>query len=383
MSSLIVEVCEVADVVDHPNADRMAVAKIRGWDVCVAKNSDGTPWCKKGQKVVFFPPDSVIPQAVSDKHGVTKYLSKGRVRVANLRGFKSYGYLADLDDPSWPVGKDVAEHYGVTKYDPPMRTTQGDAAKPHPLFHTYYDMENIRNFPDVFQEGEEVYVTEKIHGENCRLGLIRDTNDKGEAVWKWMAGTHAVRRKRFYQKRDRETFEFVGPALTSSCWQCFNPEIMRMLLDVSKCGYTLEEFSKSEYADRPPAPSGNSVVLFGERFGMQDIKYGLTDGKFSFRAFDLTINGRYVDFEEKLSKFKAFGVLHVPFLWQGPYSFEKIVELTEGPSFLHNGQPFKEGVVVTAAVERSVVTSRKVMSRAQLKCISFAYLSRKDGTEGH
>ena len=51
---------------------------------------------------------------------------------------------------------------------------------------------------------------EKIHGENCRLGLIRDTNDKGEAVWKWAAGTHDVRRKKFWYKKDKETGQPVG-----------------------------------------------------------------------------------------------------------------------------------------------------------------------------
>ena len=124
MSSLIVEVCKVDEVTPHPNADRMAVAKIKGWYVCVAKDaSTGEPWCKTGDKVVYFPPDSVLQPAVSDKFGVTKYLGHlpkdedgtrppgGRVMVANLRGFKSFGFAGHLDDPTWEVGKDVAEYY--------------------------------------------------------------------------------------------------------------------------------------------------------------------------------------------------------------------------------------------------------------------------------
>lgn len=234
MSSLIIEVCKVDEVVPHPNADRMAVAKVKGWYVCVARGADGEPWVKPGDKVVYFPPDSVIPPAVAEKHGVTKYLGHlpknedgdrppgGRVMVANLRGFKSYGYLAAPDDPTWEVGRDVAAHYGVTKYEPPLRANQGDAERPHAAFHRYFDMENIRNFPTgVFTDGEEVAVTEKIHGENCRLALVRDTNDKGEAVWKWMAGTHDVRRKPFWHKRDRETGQPVGDPIPSAPWLCF------------------------------------------------------------------------------------------------------------------------------------------------------------------
>src|SRR6202041_1262718 len=62
----------------------------------------------------------------------------------------------------------------------------GDAEAAHPLFVSYTDVENLRNFPDVFADGEPVVVTEKIHGTNCRVGLI-----EGEL----MAGSMAVRRK--------------------------------------------------------------------------------------------------------------------------------------------------------------------------------------------
>ena len=39
-------------------------------------------------------------------------------------------------------------------------------------------------------------MTEKIHGKNCRAGLIR-CDDVGNPVWTWMAGSHDLRRKEF------------------------------------------------------------------------------------------------------------------------------------------------------------------------------------------
>ena len=80
----------------------------------------------------------------------------------------------------------VAEYYECIKYEPPQELTQGNMEREHPLFARYTDIENIKNFPDIFQEGEEVVITEKIHGTNSRVGLL-----KGEFV----AGSHRSQRK--------------------------------------------------------------------------------------------------------------------------------------------------------------------------------------------
>lgn len=399
MSSLIVEVCQVDEVLPHPNADKMAICRIKGWSVCVARNAEtGEPWAKPGQKVVYFPPDCVLTKEVAEKFGVTKYLGHlpknengsrpegGRVVVANLRGFKSYGFVAPVDDESWEVGKDLVDYYKVTKYEPPLRANQGDAETPHPAFHRYYDMENIRNFPNLFVEGEEIVCTEKIHGENCRLGLIKDVNDKGQAVWKWMAGTHEVRRKKVWQKKNKDTGEPIGDPIISSSWKCFSPEVRKLLCYVSCCGYAPEEIDQEPLVD--PDLISHSVVLFGERFGssVQDMSYGMSNGQFAFRAFDITRNGRWVDYDEKKGWFKAFQVEMVPEIYRGPFNFVKIEELAEGPTLVTDkmeGKNFREGVVVLSAKERSATTEKKFMDRAQLKCVSFTYLNRKEGTEYH
>lgn len=388
MSSLIVEVCRVEDVRAHPNADRMAIARVKGWETCIVRHADGTTQFNPGDLCVYFPPDCVLPQELSDRLGVTKYLSPlpmnpdgsrppgFRVRVANLRGFKSYGLIMTCEDPQWEVGNDVAAHYGVTKYEPPLRTQDGESEPAHPAFHRYFDMENIRNFPDWFNEGEEVVVTEKIHGQNARLGLIRDTAVGERPVWRWMAGSHDLRRKRLDRNEK-----------VSSFWLCFNEPIRRLLCAVSGCGYTPEEI------DVEPEVRGLAteadVVLFGERYGsgIQDMAYGLRNAR-AFRAFDMTVNGRYLDFDAKVEWFDRFGVERVPVLYRGPFQFEQITELAEGATTLCDANEAgtfsgREGVVVVTVKERSHTTDKHTCERMQLKCISFAYLSRKDGTEYH
>ncbi len=158
-TELIVPVALIEEVKPHPNADRLEIAQILGWQVVVPRAQHHA-----GQKVVYFPPDAVLEPEVSDRFGVTQYLSKGRVRCARLRGEPSFGFVVLPDDPSWEVGQNVAEHYRALKYEPPFRPTAGDSEHPHPLFARYTDIENLRNYPGVFQPGEPVVVTEKVHG---------------------------------------------------------------------------------------------------------------------------------------------------------------------------------------------------------------------------
>ena len=390
MSLLIVEVCRVEGVEPHPNADRMAIARVKGWRTCVIRDPEtGRTQFAEGDKCVFFPPDSVLPPQLSDRLGVTKYLSPlsitpegvrppgGRVRVANLRGFKSYGLIMPCENPDWEIGRNVAEHYGVTKWEPPLRQTDGESEPPYPAFHRYFDVENIRNFPDLFQDGQEIVITEKIHGQNARLGLIRVLNDEGRLVWRWMAGSHDVRRKRFGVDGRESVF-----------WRCFSDPVRRMLCDLALCGFEPDQIDAEP--EVVASQQGRDVIVFGERYGsgVQDMRYGFVEGRFGFRAFDITVDGQYLDVDVKTAAFERHGVETVPLLYRGPYRFDIVEELAEGPTTLCDSAQAgsfagREGVVVLPVVETAIATEKHVFSRLQLKCISFAYLSRKDGTEFH
>ena len=161
---------------------RWKLAQIKGWQCVIPKGR-----YLADDLVTYIPIDAVIPPEHSDRWGFTKYLSNGRVRCAKLRGEPSFGVIVDREDKAWAEGMDVKDYYGITKYVPPVKMGAGDAAPAHPLFGEYTDVENLRNFPAVLTDGEEVVVTEKLHGTNCRLGLI-----EGEL----MAGSMSVRRAR-------------------------------------------------------------------------------------------------------------------------------------------------------------------------------------------
>ena len=365
MSTLVVEVCEVKAVSPHPNADALEFITVKGWQVIVQKALG----LKPGDRVVYFPPDTVMPPDLADRLGIARYLAPLpreidgsretglRVRAARLRGQPSYGTIDHAVDPSWEVGHDVKDHYGVTKFEPPMRPSDGDSLPPVAAFHGYTEIENIRNFPDVLQPGEEVVITEKLHGKNCRLGLIRVPGEAGD-TFEFMAGSNDVRRKEVDQKGRPSDF-----------WRPMT-EPARDLL---------QHLSGDEH----------SVVLFGELYGsgVQDMAYGMGNGAKGFRAFDVAVDGKYLDFDAKAALFTRFGVEMVPFLDRGPFSWEAVEEQTYGPTTLcppDQAGKFggREGCVVTPVVERYAPVLGG-SGRVILKSISADYLARKGGTDDH
>jgi RNA ligase (TIGR02306 family) len=387
VSSLIVQVCKVDAVEPHPNADRMDICVIKGWRTCTAKGQ-----FKADDLCVYIPPDSVLSDDLANRLGVSKYLAAlpkdhegkrppgGRIRVARLRGEKSYGLVIKPDDSTWPLGQDVAQILGVAKFDPPQPSTDGDAERPHPAFFRYTDIENYRNFPDILKEGEEVVFTEKLHGKNTRLALIKDVGDDGTPTFVWMAGSHDVRRKEYMTIKkiikdevtkepildDKGEVQSRIETRRSQFWDCLTDNVKDLM--------------------RAASEGKHNVILYGEMLGqgIQDMTYGM---KFGFRAFDLNVAGKYVDYDMKKALFDRFEVPMVPVLYRGPFSKAKLEEFVDGPTTMcepDRAGAFKgrEGIVITPVKERLDFDLHDD-GRVILKAVSFAYLERAGGTEFH
>lgn len=324
MSSVIANVVEIEAVHPHPNADRLFLARIKGWQAVIRKREDGSPEFAPGERVVFIPPDSTLPREMAERLGVAGYLSERTnvegerelvVRRVRLRGEPSFGLVVRPDDPGWPAGTDVSEHYGIGKYRPPVKLSAGDAERSHPLFQKYTDIENLRNFPDVLVPGEEVVVTEKIHGTNGRIGWVEGT---------LVAGSHGLQRKR------PEPEEMAG----NTYWFPYTLETVRSLLDdLRRQGHAV-------------------AILYGEIYGsrVQSLHYGRRDG-LGFAAFDLLVGERYLDYDDFAALCERHGVATVPLLDRGPFSLERIAALSRGKTTLPD-QHIREGVVVRPVQER-------------------------------
>ena len=369
MSNLIVEVCVVEETAKIENADRIERVRVKNW-WCIA----GKGQYKVGDKVVYVPPDSVISADLANRWGIAKYCaqlpkepngdrpSSLRVRASKFLGVSSFGTIQNLDNPDWPVGTDVLEYYGITKFEPPVKMTDGDTERDHPSFHRYTEIKRFGDYPEVFVDEEEVVVTEKLHGTNCRVGyLLAQTNQETEGeCWEFMAGSHTNRRKEYNDKGVRSMY-----------WIPFEKDadkadhLKNMIISIM-----IKENAKS------------SVIVFGEIFGcgVQDMQYG-QNGK-SFRIFDISVDGQYID-SDKLINYTSLNpeVKMVPILYKGPFSLAKMDELVDGPTTVCKieeiKEPFKgrEGIVIKPIKERF---DSKLNGRAVLKYISASYHGRKN-----
>lgn len=328
MSSLIVPVTTIEALYPHSNADSLELAQVLGWQLVVRKGE-----YQVGERIVYFPIDTLLPLEVSERFGVTRYLSKQRIRCAKLRGEPSFG-LAVRPDQDWSLGENVAEYYGASKYEPPVRVTAGDAEKDHPLFVVYTEIENMRNFPAILVPGESVMLSEKIHGTCARIGSI-----EGEL----MAGSKQVRRKRPAEDR------FAN----STYWYPLSLEPVRRLIEAL-------------------ASEHRQVILFGEIYGskIQSFHYGL-HGVLGFRAFDLLLDGHYMDWPAFLDICTKYGVESVPTLATIPFDLSEVKRYSEGRTQLMSQDAhIREGVVVRPVSERHDPRVGRVI----LKYVSDTYL---------
>jgi len=157
---------EIKELVPHPNADTLSLAKVLGYEVIV-KNG----MFKKGDLVVFIQPDSVLP----DAEWAAMYKAKSsRVKAIKLRGSWSFGIAESLSilPPEvivsfLPIGQDVSGVLGITHYEQPIPQDLS-ARGVLPFGMTKTDEENYQNL-EVLPFGELVDVTLKIDGSNINI----------------------------------------------------------------------------------------------------------------------------------------------------------------------------------------------------------------------
>lgn len=167
--------CEVVAIAlePHGNADSLSVVRFAGYTV-VVRTAD---WQGKAFGI-YIPPDSLIPLDNPVFSFITTNDNKytrdsvrlhgggyARIKAKKLRGVVSYGLLVPAPDGALP-GDDLAEQLGVLHYDPPLASnTKGETTSAPNLYSPKYDVDSfLRYASEVFIEGEDVHVTEKIHG---------------------------------------------------------------------------------------------------------------------------------------------------------------------------------------------------------------------------
>jgi RNA ligase (TIGR02306 family) len=361
MSTLRVT-AEVLTVHEHPNADALELAQVGLYRAVVAKGAYRT-----GETAVYIPEQSVLPADLIEELGLTGRLAGSnadRVRAVRLRGELSQGIvcrpkaLAGVDLARAALdGTDFAERLGIVKWVPPIPPTMNGDVESAPDLLPWVDIENIQRFPGIFEPGEAVVLTEKLHGSACLLTYFTENGDgDGDGSGRVQVSSKGFGAKSLALKEDPRNLY----------WRAVR-------------GHGVPE-AAARLAERLGA---RRVGIFGEVFGagVQDLTYG-ADGRretLGYAVFDVSaeIDGavRWLDPAELLD-----GELPlVPRLYEGPYDIERVLEVASGRETVSGrGMHLREGVVIRPATERySAVTG----GRAIAKAVSPAYLTRKGGTE--
>mgnify|MGYP001617660490 CR=1 FL=1 len=95
MSTFKVSIEKVVKVDNHPNADKLDIIQVLGWNLITAKNN-----FKEGDLCIYFPIDSILSSLVEIKlfgEGSKIKLSNHRIRTIKLRGAISQGLAAKFD----------------------------------------------------------------------------------------------------------------------------------------------------------------------------------------------------------------------------------------------------------------------------------------------
>ncbi len=366
----------ILDIQPHPNADRLSLATCYGFQIVVQKDRYNI-----GDKIVFVPIDSILPENIEKKlfpEGSKIKLHSHRVRQIKIRSFPSQGMIVDPEDIAdivnldrIPLETDLSSILGITKYEPPEPKSSsvtsgvktGRKRLANPNFHQYNGLGNVKWFPNMFKEGDEVVIQEKCHGSNCRLGLLPYSPN---TLWKKIKKLLSLAPK--YEHcygSNRVDISATGGTYTG--W--YGEDVYGAALK------SVDAFNKVKPNETIFCELVGPGVQKGYTYGLKERTVVLFDVKV------LQADGSQIwltpDEVEAYAKERGFEM--VPVLYKGPYNQALAYQLTKGPSeYNDKSEKVREGIVIKRAKNYSIEGNKQA-----LKWVSEEYLSNHDNSDDH
>lgn len=362
MSDWNPQVVKIEKIEKHPCADRLNIVTVMG-DYPIITNMLEL---NVGDLIGYIPIDTIVPdiedfyflapmnyekyeegdeiktRQLGPKYPLGSVPEKYRIiKAKKIRGVYSQGMLHPITGMN--EGDSLVELLSLKKWEeeeeeniPNMPKTKGRNAEKSPSGWAipHYDIDSVRKYVVCLLPGEEIVLTEKLHGANA--AFCHD----GTRLW--------TKSRNFYKRMDSDD----------------------MWWDVA-IRYDLEN-KLSQFPN---------MVFFGEIHGqIKGYRYDaeIVSGalKTKIRFFDVlnVHSNRYLDYDDRIAMIKSAGLDPVPELYRGPWTTkEEMYAIAEGQSTL-NPKHLREGWVLNTAKERF---EPKLQSRMQVKLVGEGYNLKK------
>lgn len=362
MSDWKPQVVRIEKVEKHPFADSLDIVTVLGDYPVVTKLGE----YQVNDLTCYLPIDTIVPdteffyflcpqkiekyqendeiktRSLGPKHSVGSVPENHRIiKAKKLRGVYSQGLLIRV--PNVNIDSNLVDLLSLKKYEEdeeenisPIKKLGSAIAEKAPQGWSmpYYDIDGLRKYVSCISPGEEIVLTEKLHGSSS--SFCHD----GNRLW--------VKSRNFYKKKDPEDL-----------WW-----------DIA-IRYNLEE----KLAKYP------NLAFYGELYGLvKNFRYdcisqsGIVQSKIAF--FDIwdVKNMRYLDYDDFLFIIKDLGLTPAPELYRGFWKDkQEIYSYAEGQTTL-GGKNIREGFVVKTVKERF---EPKINSRMQFKLVGEGYNLKK------
>ena len=333
-------VVRIEKIEKHPGADALDIATVHGNYPVIVKIGQ----FKEGDLASYIPIDSVVDITRSE----FSFLDRSRIKARRLRGIYSQGLLVDAPI-EFKEGDCIVDHFGLRKFVYPEEVEDlmelSEEEKKHYLFPKidksfiakvrgrnaapppknwaapYYDLDSVRKYGRLFQEGEVVICSEKCDGCN--------------AFYRYDGNEFFVKSRNFYKKRPEN-----DPRL-DSWWE------IAIRLDF--------ENKMSKFPD---------YGFFGELYGhVSPFFYDceIVDGKIEnkFRVFDIYDfkNNKFLDYDDMVNCATEIGLETMPVVYRGVWKADNsLYSLVEQDSLFVRKLPqatsIMEGMVIRPEKER-------------------------------
>jgi hypothetical protein len=206
-------ISRLTNVREHPNADRLQLATVRGNTVIVGLDQN------EGDLGIYFPTDGQLSHEFVNANNLYRRNPDGtkgggffdlnrRVRAQPFRGVKSDGFWTGIGALTFvgqkhlyklEAGDEITELGGTLlcqKYYTPatrraMAAGQMKKRRENIMFHQHFDTEQWRFNKERVLPSDTMILTEKVHGTSGRYGYVRDELPK--RWWERLLGCHFPR----------------------------------------------------------------------------------------------------------------------------------------------------------------------------------------------